>query len=79
MLDTGKTSIIKEKIIKSEISKLRSILEKKANIEDNLFNLEAAKKQKQEKCEDRKEMNGSKNTFENKFTLQWRIRILGLK
>ena len=47
LLDIGKTSIIKEEIIKSEISKLRSMLEKKATIEDNLVNLEAAKKQKQ--------------------------------
>ena len=31
-----KTSIIKEEIIKSEISKLRSMLEKKATIKDNL-------------------------------------------
>ena len=51
-LDIVKTSIIKkeiiqEEIINSEISKLRSILEKKATIEDNLVNLEAAKKQKQ--------------------------------
>ena len=47
MLDIVKTSIIKEEIIKSEISKLRSTLEKKATIEENLVNLEAAKKQKQ--------------------------------
>ena len=47
LLDIGKTSIIKEEIIKSKISKLRSMLEKKATIVDNLVNLEAAKKQKQ--------------------------------
>ena len=68
MLGIVKTSIIKEEIIKSEISKLRSMLEKKATIEDNLVNLEAAKKETSRKSKfgDRKEMNESKNIFENK-------------
>ena len=47
LLDIGKTSIIKDEIIKLEISELKSMLEKKVTIEDNLVNLEAAKKQKQ--------------------------------
>ena len=47
LLDIVKTSIIEEEIIKSEIPKLRSVLEKKATTGDNLVNLEAAKKHKQ--------------------------------
>ena len=44
------------------------MLEKKATIEDNLVNLEAAKKEtsRKSKFDDRKEMNKSKNKFENK-------------